>query len=182
MSPALRKVIDKVPAGEWLHPVRLEGGADVAETTYKAFGNKALRLIVRRVKPTPGSQLARSGLRVPRLCDRPGGYDRTARGRPPPARGEEPGDQGPERRALGAHALWPFWGERCVARLGGYRPQPGPLGRTPGGYSRPGRAHPPVHPAPALHLSARPPLPLGEGRTTLHLVKGWPGAEAFLQR
>ena len=30
----------------------------MAETTYKAFGNKALRLIVRRVKPTPGSQLA----------------------------------------------------------------------------------------------------------------------------
>ncbi len=35
-------------------------GADVAETTYRPFGNKAplLRLIVRRVRPTPGSQLA----------------------------------------------------------------------------------------------------------------------------
>ena len=35
-------------------------GADVAETTYQPFGNKGrpCRLIVRRVRPTPGSQLA----------------------------------------------------------------------------------------------------------------------------
>ena len=35
-------------------------GADVAETTYRPFGKKAgrTRLIVRRVRPTPGSQLA----------------------------------------------------------------------------------------------------------------------------
>ena len=37
-------------------------GADVAETTYIPFQHKgeasAIRLIVRRVKPTPGSQLA----------------------------------------------------------------------------------------------------------------------------
>jgi hypothetical protein len=35
-------------------------GADVAETTYRPFGTKGreCRLIVRRVKPTPGSQLA----------------------------------------------------------------------------------------------------------------------------
>lgn len=35
-------------------------GADVAETTYRPFGKKApvVRLIVRRVRPTPGSQLA----------------------------------------------------------------------------------------------------------------------------
>ena len=38
----------------------MEGGADVAETSYKPFGKKGkqLRLIVRRVKPTPGTQLA----------------------------------------------------------------------------------------------------------------------------
>src|SRR5205823_7988310 len=35
-------------------------GADVAETIYRPFGEKApeVRLIVRRVRPTPGSQLA----------------------------------------------------------------------------------------------------------------------------
>ena len=40
----------------------MEGGADVAETTYTPFDSQPdaapVRLIVRRVKPTPGSQLA----------------------------------------------------------------------------------------------------------------------------
>src|SRR3990172_11173394 len=40
----------------------MEGGADVAETTYTAFAGErdatAVRLVVRRVRPTPGSQLA----------------------------------------------------------------------------------------------------------------------------
>ncbi len=40
----------------------MEGAADVAETAYTPFENKpdatAVRFIVRRVKPTPGSQLA----------------------------------------------------------------------------------------------------------------------------
>ena len=40
----------------------MEGAADVAETTYVPFESKpdaaTARLIVRRVKPTPGSQLA----------------------------------------------------------------------------------------------------------------------------
>ena len=40
-------------------PYFLADGADVAETTYAPFGQKeAVRLIVRRVRPTPGSQLA----------------------------------------------------------------------------------------------------------------------------
>ena len=40
----------------------MEGAADVAETTYVPFERKpdaaTVRLIVRRVKPTPGTQLA----------------------------------------------------------------------------------------------------------------------------
>ena len=40
----------------------MDGAADVAETTYTPFESEAgaapVRLIVRRVKPTPGSQLA----------------------------------------------------------------------------------------------------------------------------
>jgi hypothetical protein len=41
-------------------PYWLDDGADVAETRYRPFGRKgrAMRLIVRRVRPTPGSQLA----------------------------------------------------------------------------------------------------------------------------
>jgi hypothetical protein len=41
-------------------PYWIDGGADVAETSYRPFFAKhpEVRLIVRRVKPTPGSQLA----------------------------------------------------------------------------------------------------------------------------
>jgi hypothetical protein len=60
---AIRRAIAAIPADAWTPiPYWLDGGADVAETTYTAFkGTKdavELRLIVRRVRPTPGSQLA----------------------------------------------------------------------------------------------------------------------------
>ncbi len=61
MSPALRKVIDAIPEEDWAPiPYWMEGGADVAETTWRPFSKKhpEVRLIVRRTKPTPGSQLA----------------------------------------------------------------------------------------------------------------------------
>jgi hypothetical protein len=60
LNPAIRKAIATIPEGAWVAiPYFLEG-ADVAETTYRPFGKKAplVRLIVRRTKPTPGSQLA----------------------------------------------------------------------------------------------------------------------------
>jgi hypothetical protein len=60
MSPALRRVIEAVPEPLWA-PIAywMEGAADVAETTYQPFGQAdEVRLIVRRVKPTPGTQLA----------------------------------------------------------------------------------------------------------------------------
>ena len=62
-NTAIRRAIDAIPADAWQPiPYWLEGGADVAETTYTAFaGTKhevSARLIVRRVRPTPGSQLA----------------------------------------------------------------------------------------------------------------------------
>lgn len=60
MSASLHKVIDDIPEESWTPiPYWMDDGADVAETTYKPFGQgQAVRLIVRRVKPTPGSQLA----------------------------------------------------------------------------------------------------------------------------
>jgi hypothetical protein len=60
MSKALHTVITKIPEEHWTSiPYWIDGGADVAETTYRPFGQRRdLRLIVRRVKPTPGSQLA----------------------------------------------------------------------------------------------------------------------------
>lgn len=61
LNKALHKAIAAIPDDAWVEiPYFLEGGAEVAETTYRPFGKKAplVRLIVRRVRPKPGSQLA----------------------------------------------------------------------------------------------------------------------------
>ena len=62
-QPNVRTLIEAIPQADWTPlPYWLPGGADVAETTYTPFRHtadaSAVRLIVRRVKPTPGSQLA----------------------------------------------------------------------------------------------------------------------------
>ena len=63
MSPALHGRIAAISEAAWTAiPYWLDGGADVAETTYTPFADQKdavpVRLIVRRVRPTPGSQLA----------------------------------------------------------------------------------------------------------------------------
>ena len=64
MNTAIRAAIGAIPEDAWMPiPYWIEGGADVAEVPYTAFASSArdrvqLRLIVRRVRPTPGSQLA----------------------------------------------------------------------------------------------------------------------------
>jgi hypothetical protein len=60
---SIRRLIEAIPEAAWTPiPYWLEGGADVAETTYIPFATEKdatpVRLIVRRVRPTPGSQLA----------------------------------------------------------------------------------------------------------------------------
>ena len=60
---SLRSIIEAIPEAEWTPiPYWMEGAADVAETEYTPFESEpdaaSVRLIVRRVKPTPGSQLA----------------------------------------------------------------------------------------------------------------------------
>ena len=60
---SLRELIEAIPEVDWTPiPYWMEAAADVAETTYIPFQNEPdaapVRLIVRRVKPTPGSQLA----------------------------------------------------------------------------------------------------------------------------
>ena len=60
---SLRNLIEAIPEEDWT-PIAywMDGAADVAETTYVPFHSEPdaapVRLIVRRVKPTPGSQLA----------------------------------------------------------------------------------------------------------------------------
>ena len=60
---SVRRLIEAIPADAWTPiPYWIDGGADVAETVYTPFAAEEdavpVRLIVRRVKPTPGSQLA----------------------------------------------------------------------------------------------------------------------------
>ena len=60
---SLHNVIEAIPEDAWTPiPYWMDGAADVAETTYVPFQSEPdaapVRLIVRRVKPTPGSQLA----------------------------------------------------------------------------------------------------------------------------
>ena len=63
-SASLRSLIEAIPEQDAWTPIPywMEGAADVAETSYTPFQSKPdaapVRLIVRRVKPTPGSQLA----------------------------------------------------------------------------------------------------------------------------
>ena len=59
----LRNLIEAIPEEDWTPiPYWMDGAADVAETTYTPFDTKPdaapVRLVVRRVKPTPGTQLA----------------------------------------------------------------------------------------------------------------------------
>ena len=58
------KLIDEIDETAWQEiPYWLEGTAAVAEIPYTPFGRRsAYRLVVRRVEPTPGSQLALRGL------------------------------------------------------------------------------------------------------------------------
>jgi hypothetical protein len=60
MHKALHNMITAIPADAWTPIPYFLDGADVTETTYRAFGKDQpeLRLIVRRVRPTPGTQLA----------------------------------------------------------------------------------------------------------------------------
>ncbi len=60
----LRNLIEAIPETDWTPlPYWMEGAADVAETTYVPFQSEPdavpVRRIVRRVQPTPNSQLAR---------------------------------------------------------------------------------------------------------------------------
>ncbi len=59
----LRNLIEAIPEEDWTPiPYWMDGAADVAETTYTPFRSEPdaapAQLVVRRVKPTPGSQLA----------------------------------------------------------------------------------------------------------------------------
>ena len=76
----LRNLIEAIPEGDWRPiPYWMDGAADVAETVYTPFRTESdatpVRLIVRRVKPSPSSQLALFATYSYHafITDRPGG-------------------------------------------------------------------------------------------------------------
>ena len=78
---SLRDLIEAIPEEDWTPiPYWMDGAADVAETTYTPFQTKPdaapVRLIVRRVKPTPGSGRADRDHQDPQAAGlRSGGTD-----------------------------------------------------------------------------------------------------------
>jgi Transposase DDE domain group 1 len=178
----LRKAIEAIAeeAGQQI-PYWSEGAADVAETTYWPKGWPAqVRLIVRRVKPTPGSQLALFAKYEyhPFVTDREGNTLELEADHRRHAQielvirdlKEGPWAHMPSGR-FGANSAWLALGAmahnvaRWSARLGGITSQGGPIMlatlrrrfiSVPGHLSRSGRC------------------------TTLHLARNWPWGGAFL--
>ena len=137
-QPNVRMLIEAIPEEDWTPiPYWLPGGADVAETTYTPFRHKEdatpVRLIVRRVKPAPGSQLALFvnysyhafiSDRAGELLELEAGHRRHAEIEN--AIRDLKYGVGPEPSPLG-----PLRRERGVARGAGDRPQPRPLDGAP---------------------------------------------------
>ena len=178
----LRNAIEAVAEALWVPiPYWAERGADVAELAYKPFGqDQPVRLIVRRVKPSPGSQLALFAKYEyhPFITDRVGPMLELEADHRRHAEVElviKDLKQGPWAHMpsgrFGANAAWLALGAiahnlaRWSARLGKIAEGSGPIAMAtlcrryisvPGHLSRSGR------------------------RTTLHLAKGWPWAKTFL--
>ena len=185
--PRLRNIIEAIPEGNWTPiPYWMEGAADVAETTYVPFESKpdaaTVRLIVRRVKPTPGSQLALFANYSYHafITDRDGDTlyleaDHRRHAEIENAIRDLKYGVGLNHLPSGRFAANPEPAEGGLAGRPGHRPQLGPLdgahrsGRATGDHQDPaatlllpGRtAHPlsaPTHPAPATTLALAEPV------------------------
>ena len=125
----LRNLIEAIPKGDWTPiPYWREGATDVAETTYTPFQSEPdaapVRLIVRRVKPTPGTQLALFANYSYHafITDRDGRYPGTG-GRPSPPRRDRERHSRPEvRRRAQPSPLGTLSRQRCLAGRAGHRP------------------------------------------------------------
>ena len=130
---SLRDLIEAMPEEDWTPiPYWMDGAADVAETTYTPFQTKPdaapVRLIIRRVKPTPGSQLAlfASYSYHAFITDRDGEM-RTGGRPPPPRRGRERHKRPQVRCRAEPHAVGALRRQRRLAGRPGNRTQPSPL-------------------------------------------------------
>ena len=130
----LRNLIEAIPEDAWTPiPYWMDGAADVAETPTTHSQAEAdaapVRLIVRRLKPAPGSQLALfATYRYHRLRHRPGRGDAGTGGRSSPSRRDRECDTPPQvRRGAEPSPLGPLRRQRRLAGGTGDGAQPGPL-------------------------------------------------------
>ena len=140
---SLHNLIEAIPEDAWTPiPYWMEGAADVAETTYVPFqsepGAAPVRLIVRRVKPTPRFPVGPlRQIQLSRLHHRPGRGDPGTGGRSsPPRRDRECYPRPQVRRRTESSPLRPLRRQRRLAGGAADGPQPGPLDSE----DRPGRA------------------------------------------
>ena len=179
---SLRNLIEAIPEDAWTPiPYWMDGAADVAETTCTPFQSEPdaapVRLIVRRVKPTPGSQLALFATYSYHgfITDRDGGDARTG-GRPSPPRRDRECHPRPQARCgVEPSPLGPLRRQRRLAGGTGDGPQHRPLdsahrsGRAGGDHQDPqaaglrsgGTDHPlgaPPHTASAAALALGSPV------------------------
>ena len=194
---SLRDLIEAIPEADWSPiPYWMEGAADVAEITCTPFasqpGAAPVRLIVRRVRPTPGSQLAlfatysyhafitdRQGDTLELEADhrRHAEIENTIR--------DLKYGVGLNHLPSGRFPASPELAEGSLAGGTGHGPQPGPLDRAhrsgrdggdhqdpPAAPLFPGRTHhpqgPPPHTAPAQALALGNPVPLRLGAVAGH--------------
>lgn len=123
------------PIPYWLSTPEVSG-ADIAETTFTVFAGdkrhaRQVRLVVRRVAPTPGSQLALFTTWDYPLHHRPGPAPGPGRGRPPPPRRRRADHRRAQERRPGAPALGQVHRQRRLAGPGSHGPQPRPSRRAP---------------------------------------------------
>ena len=179
---SLRNLIEAIPEAAWTPiPYWMDGAAAVAETTYTPFQSEPdaapVRLIVRRVQPTPGSQLALFATYSYHgfITDRDGETLELEADHRRHAEIENAIRDLKYGVGLNHHAVRPLRRQRRLAGRPGDGPQPGPLDRAhrPGRADRdhqdpqatvllPGRtAHPlgtPPHPASAPALALGNPV------------------------
>ena len=137
LRQSLRNLIEAIPEADWTPiPYWMDGAADVAEAEYTPFrsdpGAAPVRLIVRRVRPTPGSQLALFANYSYHafITDRQGDTLELG-GRPSPPRRDRECHPGPKvRRGDQPPPLEAILGQRSLAGSTGDGPQPSPLDWT----------------------------------------------------
>ena len=150
----VHNAIAAIDESAWVAIAYFLDGADVAETVYQPFGAKGrpCRLLIRRVRPTPGSQQAMfvEFTYHAFITDREGDMLEPRGRSPAPRRDREHHPRLEIRRRTQPSAVRALRGQCRLAGLERHRPQSGPLQ-----HQARSRRHP------HRHKDSSPPLPVG---------------------